>query len=404
MAEAGERLAARRSLSTNVSVYLDLIRIVATMVVFVGHAGKFMFGRYESSIFRFLLMQGGSVIAVFFVLSGFVISFVAEEKEADWRDFLIARAARVYSVPFLALAVVVLADYAGNHFNPQYYITENHILNFYQPVSLHAALRLLSFTNELWFSHTIFGTDEPYWTMGFEVPYYIFFGLLLFTTGKVRNILFVTWFLVVGPKVALYLPLWLMGVATFRILRSGRADISPRMAGFTLAFTVVAYIVLWRALANLDLPMYQIGTPLQIVLSVCFYTLTAILLCINILAFHALLRDRPFWPRPAKRWIRWVSGACFTLYVVHQPLIVATSAIFPITTKHGLYGVTACLVILLLVLVLAELGERRKNFFTVPIRRIVYTLFPQPRPSRLAWPAAGQVESSAVSPDQRAVE
>ena len=100
-------------------------------------------------------------MAVFFVLSGFVISYVAGSKEADWRAYATARAARILPVCVLAVLVTAIADAIGVAHAPAHYAYLQQQLHFYVPTSIAGAASYLSFTNQLWYGHAIFGTDEP---------------------------------------------------------------------------------------------------------------------------------------------------------------------------------------------------------------------------------------------------
>ena len=61
-------------------------------------------------------------MAVFFVLSGFVIAFVTDKKKRSGRDYTISRASRMYSVALAALAITICADYIGSQVNTTPYI------------------------------------------------------------------------------------------------------------------------------------------------------------------------------------------------------------------------------------------------------------------------------------------
>jgi peptidoglycan/LPS O-acetylase OafA/YrhL len=377
MSTPGDGITARSQLlSVNLSIYLDFLRLGAALAVFVGHSGKFLFGRYQHGIYHFLFNQGGSAVAVFFVLSGFVISFVTSQKEKDWRNYFIARASRLYSVAWVAIAVTVIADLIGQHFNPAYYTEMNNVLHFYRAVTLESAGRLLSFTNELWFSHVVFGTDEPYWSLGFEVLYYVFFGLICFLPRNLRYFGIGLWLLVAGPKIALYLPLWLLGGLTFRFLQIKTMKLPKPWAAFCFVFSILAYLELWREVAWRVITMYQNGTIAQDALAFCFYTATGLLVSLNIVAFHSLEQNIRLSSIKVQRIIKGGAGASFTLYLVHQPLILMLAAIFPVITRHALPGAIAMIGILIFVLLLAEIGERRKRIFSTSIRRLLSFMVP----------------------------
>ena len=77
------------------SMYLDGFRFAAAMIVFLGHVGARHVG---GGLFWQLTGYGATAVLVFFVLSGFVIAYVSDLKETNGRDYIVARATRLYSV------------------------------------------------------------------------------------------------------------------------------------------------------------------------------------------------------------------------------------------------------------------------------------------------------------------
>ena len=75
------------------------------------------------------------------------------------------------------------------------------------------------------------------------------------------------------------------------------------------------------------------------------------------------------WRGALAKAIRWLAGASFTLYLVHQPLCVLCAALFRDAVDSPVYAPLACAAILLVVLVLAEIGERRRKVFARLIGR-----------------------------------
>lgn len=73
------------------SIYLDLTRFVAALTVFLGHvSGQRLTGGFLWQFGPFM----AEAVAIFFVLSGFVIGYVADSKENTPSVFAINRAAR----------------------------------------------------------------------------------------------------------------------------------------------------------------------------------------------------------------------------------------------------------------------------------------------------------------------
>src|ERR1700742_1917757 len=77
------------------SLYLDLVRFLAALAVFVSHiCGQ----RFTGGLLWQSEPYGDEAVDVFFVLSGFVIGYVTDGRETSTRSFAVARLARIYSV------------------------------------------------------------------------------------------------------------------------------------------------------------------------------------------------------------------------------------------------------------------------------------------------------------------
>ena len=82
------------------SVFLDLVRFCAALVVAFDHLADYTNG---------LLWQFGSfgaaAVDVFFVLSGYVIAYAVANRERDFSRYAVSRFARLYSVVLPALII-----------------------------------------------------------------------------------------------------------------------------------------------------------------------------------------------------------------------------------------------------------------------------------------------------------
>ena len=346
-----------RRLSLNTSLYLDALRLAAAFAVFLGHSKVLFFPALRLGP---LFGQAREAVAVFFVLSGFVIRFVTEEKEGDWTSYLVARCSRIYSVALVAVVLTLVADKIGSSWNAAYYDS----LDFYVPASLGSALQYLTFTNQLWFSHVIYGTDEPYWSLGFEVWYYVLFALAVFLPSRARIAAITLWLFICGPKIAAYLPLWLIGVAAYGAYSSYAPKWRRATACAVYVSTFPLYAAICFVLSKQTGNMYTTYDLLQEILNLGYFTAIGLLVAVNILAFDAVAGPRPVLGAKAAKTLRWLAGASFTLYLMHQPLLIMISSLIPSSRTSATVGAACCAVTLLLVLLIAELGERRKKLFS----------------------------------------
>lgn len=348
-----------------ISVYLDLMRIGAALAVFFGHAYHFTDGRF--SVFPGL---AGEAVAIFFVLSGFVITYVTANGERRLSQYAVARMARLFSVAIPTIIATLLSDRIGTHFSHALY---DGMPYFNPDSSISDVLRYLSFTNEIWNSHVIIGTDEPYWSLGFEVSYYLIFGVYTLLPLSLAARLFAAAVLLVaaGPKIAMYFGLWLLGVASYRVVDYLGRDLEPRRLGRWLAFYLATPILCvclklaYRKIGFDALPMYMsFEASREMLISVSYFYVIGILFSANIVAFSVISRAPlviAIVKRAAKP-VRWFAGATFTMYLAHQPiLIAAVSVAAGHQTKLSAYVAVAAT--LTFVFLLAEVSERRKQFW-----------------------------------------
>src|SRR6516162_6232405 len=100
------------------SLYLDALRFGAAFVVFVSH---YVSERYTGGLFWQSMPYGRTAVLVFFVLSGFVIAWVTETRERSLEEYVLSRAARLYSVIVPAFIITAAVNYLGEAVDPQLY-------------------------------------------------------------------------------------------------------------------------------------------------------------------------------------------------------------------------------------------------------------------------------------------
>jgi peptidoglycan/LPS O-acetylase OafA/YrhL len=342
------------------SVYLDLVRFAAAVVVMVSHLGG---GRWTGGLGWQLVPFGAPAVDVFFVLSGYVIAYAVEERERDLASYAINRAARIYSVALPVLLLTAAFGAVGSVLRPDFE---------WGDTSFGSYLISVLFANQLWFASVQPGNNGPFWSLGYEVWYYVIFGCAAFFSGRIRLWLTAISLVVAGPRIALMLPVWLVGVAAYRFTRRTRS--SSVAGGLTLLiFSTVALgaLAVWQfhyaftcAYCYLH-PAYI--RPLWDWRDYAADYGIGILIACNFVGFFLSARC---WVAPTafiRRPMQWIAGATFTLYLLHYPLAQFLVAVSP--WKPGswpqqafVYGVT-----LTAVFVIAQLTERKKNIWRMCI-------------------------------------
>jgi peptidoglycan/LPS O-acetylase OafA/YrhL len=192
----------------DLSAFLDLTRTLAAFTVFLAHLFQPQFGGTALSVFGEL---AHSAVIVFFVLSGFVISRAAERNRGA-REYILNRASRIYSVALPALALTWITD----NLLILYYPGTINLLYQYAAVWKYLPL-FLTFSTDFWFLSEDAFSNIPYWSLCYEVWYYVIFGVLIFGRGFWRWGIAIACLLMMGPRLWLLWPIWLAGAYLHRL-------------------------------------------------------------------------------------------------------------------------------------------------------------------------------------------
>ncbi|HTW29953.1 MAG TPA: acyltransferase [Acetobacteraceae bacterium] len=341
-------------MTEELSIYLDLIRFLAAFVVFFSHiCGR----RFTGGLFWQVPFWafGQPAVDVFFVLSGFVIAHATQRREGTAAEYALNRTARMYSVVIPALVATFLLDDIGRCVRPHFYAR----LGITREEPLWQYASALLFVGRLWFAKLTPGSNVAYWSVAFEVWYYIIFGLFIFGSPKRRWALAGLALAVAGPRIDVLFPLWLAGVASHRVCARARLRPGPALA---LAVAPVLALACY----------YRLGMPLMIVdgrvtrlLARPFLVqdyLVGIAFAVHLIGVAALgAWSGPMLRRIAPR-IRWLAGATFTLYLFHVPVSAFLVAI--VAWPVGSWPSRAVTVLGTLAFVFAaSITERRKDLW-----------------------------------------
>jgi peptidoglycan/LPS O-acetylase OafA/YrhL len=346
-------------LSPGLSLYLELLRLLAATEVVLFHVGGFaLLGGHRAAWNAF----GHEAVVVFFVLSGFVIAFAAETREKTVKSYLTSRLTRIYSVAVPCLLATLLFDRIGQALLPQLYdglITDGSAL-------VRLVLGSL-FLNESWTVSAQMFSNTPYWSIAYEFWYYMIFAGLFYFRGAGRIGLTALACLIAGYKILLLFPIWALGWGVYRWTRSHSV---PPALGLVLFLqpALVLYLVDSQELTRVAgqwLASVMGQDNWRIGLSWSRYVLTDTLLGLSMAAHFigaAALGPRLERAlRPIARPVKWLTARSFTLYLLHQPAMLLAGAML-ITLGVPLLGSWSVFVATWgIVLAVAQVSELQKH-------------------------------------------
>jgi peptidoglycan/LPS O-acetylase OafA/YrhL len=342
------------------SVLLDGLRGVAALIVLIGHAGQIgLLGQRWP--FSDLLQH--SAVLVFFVMSGLLVHESATRENATLRSFAVARATRVLPVAILALALTgALSVALSGAISPT-------LTPAAAPVTIQGATGASFLLTSLLFLNERTGGSEPvfnppYWSLCYEVWFYVLYGVARFTRGRFRIAGLIAAAAVADGLILLLLPCWLVGVW---VGARGR-ELKPRRPRLLLASASLAFAALsWSELPHQvrDLLTHLGVDTAQLRFSTYCLTdvVAAAAVAIGLVAARSLRPNVTRWTGV----MRWSARSSFTLYLTHWPLLIAAVVIVP-PTSPWLRASLALLVPLAFAQIVAPLVERRA---TAALRALV---------------------------------
>ncbi len=345
------------------SLYLDLVRALAAFVVIIDHAPP-LFDMPSAP------RLGHQAVMVFFVLSGLVISHVAESRETTARVFLVSRFARLWSVLVPALALTIVCDLAGRTFGtvPDAYAAVHH------DFPLIRAGAILLFLSESWVSIDPF-SNGVVWSLCAEFWYYILFAAWVFVpAGRWRAGAVTGAMVLAGPKAVLLLPVWLMGVALQRSQRLFALPVPVAAILFVAGLGLAAWVMTTTSY-NGPIGFMQHNVSPWVVdhlgqARVFWYDwLFGLVVTAHLCGGRRIAEYLPL--EAARGAIRWCAGISFAAYLFHAPLLQFFSAFLPRTGGWIAVGLT--------VVAIALLGppvEQSKRWWRRMLERAADRIFP----------------------------
>nr|WP_315231366.1 acyltransferase [uncultured Albidiferax sp.] len=304
-------------MNSSFSVYLDLVRILAACFVVYAHSNL----RWLIPEKLPLADHAHSAVTVFFVLSGFVISFISERRENSANDYIASRASRILSLSVLAVLLTPVLDMVSRPAFLAFF--SNAVPNDHWPVRIAASL---AFVCEIWAVSIMTFSNVPYWSLSYEVWYYVLFGLYLFAAPGKRWLWITAVSLFIGPKILLMAPVWLAGVVAYRWRAEEKWPLGLAVAIWllsVLAFGLYHYFDLMRGFSDVLLQLVGEWTHTHLTFSHYFgadWLLGAIVM-LNFMAARRIAPHLAQLPSGIAKAIGKAGGMTFALYIIHFPFL-----------------------------------------------------------------------------------
>lgn len=317
---------------------------------------------------------GHEAVMVFFVLSGFLVgSSVLQawrQRSWSWAEYLTRRLSRLWTVLLPALLLCALLDILGIHLFGSGGLYGGHqrgqlAIDFAVAPRLHPSVLL---GNALFLQTIVtptFGSDGSLWSLANEFWYYILFPLALGVAGLSPRLIgrlisavltgALIWF--VGPQIAGYFALWLMGAAVAAAWIWRAELFRPEAKAPLIILGVISVVVALTLVRGHRFPSIPVG---DAAVGLSFTLLLVGLLCPSRrvgAANHASGTYSSIANSMADR--------SYTLYLVHLPLLAFVAA-WLVPDRRWMPGAPHLAIALILAGVVgiyafavAELTERR---------------------------------------------
>ena len=331
-------------IAPTLSIYLDLVRFLAAVCVVLYHSWPWLFPGSH------VKWPGHEAVVVFFVLSGYVIAHASMRPGMTAAVYAQHRIARIVPVAWLALLLGIALTVALP------------MPTTWQATGWPTLANMLFVAQSGW-AFIDAPLNPPFWSLNYEVWYYVVFGCWLFAPVRWRKLVTVLAMLAAGPKIMLLFPVWLYGVWLYRRMPQFR----PRTAWLVFMLTLVAgALATWLNLSDLlRSALYQAFPPawhFHYSTQVLYDLLLGVAVAFNFAAVAALASAVAV-PARLARGIRIMASYTFSLYVFHSLLIELL--------LHGLH-VTAPLPFFAVLgvgtIVLSWLTEQRTHWYRSLLR------------------------------------
>jgi len=314
-------------------------------------------------------------------MSGYIVYSSTTSRHTSGRDYAVARISRIYSVALPAVVFsVLLAAYAASRWpGPATDIAS------WRPFSLGDIAASLLFLNESAGFSTQLALNGPYWSLCYEVWYYVLFGVFFFVKSRWRWPLLLLVAAVAGPAILVLFPIWVLGAWLASRPRQ-LLSMAPMMA---LVVWVGAVAFIWvlntSGIEQVIKSYFHNRVPgfWRLEASQRLFTdyAIAVALAAHLIAFAFLpTAIQDFFLRTRALWAA-LAGFSFTLYLFHRPVTSLAGALMPDARNDAGVAVGVTAAVLLGCWLVAFVTEHQLPAWRRGVRRVLSLIWPAPSAS-----------------------
>ncbi len=337
-------------MNKHISLYLDVWRFGAALIVFLSHVAS---QKISNGLFWQTKLYDQTAVIIFFVMSGFVISYISSTKETELKDYSIARVSRLYSVVIPALLITFIADSIGYAINPEFYTegpwpfeTDSYLLTYF--------LSFLMIQN-IWDLELNPGINQPFWSLTFEWVYYIAFAAVFYFKSNWKYAWLAIILVLAGPTIVALFPIWLLGYFLYRAMANNPCQTNSLLSVLLSLSAIVAMVLMGPEIRKIAFSSNLIARK-----EVYGDYFDAIMFCIHLYFAPSILHYGGYILEKYAGTIRKVASCTFALYLFHRPLIQLIAAITPTELEDSLYRLSLLLIPLSIVFTVGYWSEKQK--------------------------------------------
>lgn len=296
------------TITPTLSAALNFLRFMAALIVVIAHMNMLEYSNFGMEIGKY----GHTMVVLFFVISGYIIGRTTIDQNPDAKKYLLNRASRIYIVAIPSFALCFGAGLLIPGINDTAPSTS-------PPHQIILLLKSIFFLNQSWGSFENPPLNPPFWSLCYEVWYYIIFAAVHYPKNKKSKfILGGLACMIAGPAVLALMPAWLCGLALVHI----KPDyIKKPYLVISTAAMLIFFIVetgfdmkIKNHISALIPALWHLGFSTKFltdyILAVCFA-----LILLSVGSIHIRLSITK------EKILANLAGFSFTLYLFHDPVL-----------------------------------------------------------------------------------